>query len=190
MEHNKPNRPKQLLKLLPLLVLLGACATGILQEKMLSMPTVEGASYVGEEACADCHEDVTEAFTKNVHGRLADFELSLHRAMSWLAHSGRTFRVERVPLCYMAGFEHCSTETRKIVKAEERLTHFLDRRGAVRQGPEAFFHEHHPACDPCALRGLCAGLYERGHGYDPAELAPQFVKGDVIKARIVRRGVT
>lgn len=75
MDHNKPNRPKQLLKLLPLLVLLGACATGILQEKMLNMPTIEGASYVGEEACADCHEDVTKAFTKNVHGRLADFEL-------------------------------------------------------------------------------------------------------------------
>jgi len=34
--------------------------------------------------------------------RLADFELSLHRALRLLQQSGRTFRVEKVPLCYMA----------------------------------------------------------------------------------------
>jgi len=75
MSRNKLIRPKRLFKLLPLLVLVGACATGALQEKMLSMPTIEGASYVGNEACADCHEEVTNDFTGNVHGRLADFEL-------------------------------------------------------------------------------------------------------------------
>ena len=76
MLRNKLTRPKRLFKLLPLLVLIGACATGALQEKMLSMPSIEGANYVGNEACADCHEDVTNAFTNNVHGRLADFELN------------------------------------------------------------------------------------------------------------------
>jgi len=75
MLRNKLTRPKRLLKLIPLLVLVGACATGALQEKMLSMPSIEGASYVGNEACADCHEEVTSDFTGNVHGRLADFEL-------------------------------------------------------------------------------------------------------------------
>jgi len=76
MSHNKLNRPKRLFKLLPLLLLVAACATGALQEKMLSMPTIEGANYVGNEACADCHEDVTKAFASNVHGRLANFELN------------------------------------------------------------------------------------------------------------------
>ena len=31
--------------------------------------------FCPNEACADCHEDVTNAFASNVHGRLADFEL-------------------------------------------------------------------------------------------------------------------
>ncbi|MDP7111657.1 MAG: radical SAM protein, partial [Myxococcota bacterium] len=43
--------------------------------------------------------------------RLWAFELSLHRALRWLQAGGRSFRVERVPLCYMTGFAHASTET-------------------------------------------------------------------------------
>lgn len=76
MHRNNLTRPKRLFKLLPLLILLAACATGALQEKMLTMPTIEGASYVGDEACADCHEETTKGFSGNVHGRLADFELN------------------------------------------------------------------------------------------------------------------
>ena len=116
--------------------------------------------------------------------RLSDLELSLFRAANLIEGSGRTLRVERIPLCYMPGFEHCSTETRKIVKAEERITHFLDRRGAVRQGPEAFVHRHEPACERCTLKPICAGLYERTSAYDPAELATQFIDPEPIRRRI------
>lgn len=119
--------------------------------------------------------------------RLRDFELSLARAADVVESSGRTLRVERVPLCFMAGFEHCSTETRKIVKAEERTTHFLDRRGAVRQGPEAFFHRHYSACEVCTLKVMCAGLYEREAAYDPGELAPQFIDPEPIRKKILTR---
>ena len=45
-----------------------------------------------------------------------DFQVSLELAMEYLLQTGRTFRAERVPLCYMRRFAHCSTETRKIVK--------------------------------------------------------------------------
>ena len=48
--------------------------------------------------------------------------------MRFLHKEGRTFRVERVPLCYMTEFAHCSTETRKIVKGEERVGDKLDVR--------------------------------------------------------------
>lgn len=115
--------------------------------------------------------------------RLRDFEVSLVKAAEAIVASGRSLRVERVPLCFMPGFEHCSTETRKIIKAEERTTHFLDRRGAVRQGPEAFVHRHHAPCEVCTLRPLCAGLYERGDGYDPSELAPQFLDPEPIRLK-------
>ena len=43
--------------------------------------------------------------------RLADLELSLNRAMRLLHRTGRTFRVEKVPLCYMTDFAWASTET-------------------------------------------------------------------------------
>lgn len=105
--------------------------------------------------------------------RLAEFELSLHRAMKFLHRSGRTFRVEKVPLCYMTDFAWASTETRKIVKSEERIVHFLDDKQTVRQ--TAWGHIYTEACDACSLRTICGGLFDRGDGYDPAELHPVFV---------------
>lgn len=104
--------------------------------------------------------------------RLADFEPSLLRAMRLLHASGRTFRVEKVPLCYMGEFGWASTETRKIVKGEERLVHFLDAKQTVRQ--TAWGHLYAPACAACRLRPICGGLFDRGAAYDPAELAAQF----------------
>jgi MoaA/NifB/PqqE/SkfB family radical SAM enzyme len=105
--------------------------------------------------------------------RLADFELSLARAMRFLHKSGRTFRVERVPLCYMTEFAHCSTETRKIVKGEERIVHFLDDKGTVRQTD--FVHAKSEACKSCTLDAVCGGLFELGEHYDLNELYPVFV---------------
>ena len=113
--------------------------------------------------------------------RLADFELSLARAMRYLHKTGRTFRVERVPLCYMTEFAHCSTETRKIVKGEERIVHFLDEKGSIRQTD--FRHPKAEACAHCTLNDICGGLFELGEHYDLAELSPVFVPAE----RIVRK---
>lgn len=115
--------------------------------------------------------------------RLADFELSLHRALRFLQKSGRTFRVERVPLCYMTDFAWASTETRKIVKGEERVVHFLDAKQTVRQTD--WEHVYTEACHRCTLRNVCGGLFDRGQAYDPAELAPVFVPLDPIVERII-----
>lgn len=113
--------------------------------------------------------------------RLADFELSLSRAMRYLHRTGRTFRVERVPLCYMAEFAHCSTETRKLIKGEERIVHFLDDKGTIRQTD--FRHPKADVCRQCSLDEICGGLFELGDHYDLAELSPVFVD----KAAIVRK---
>jgi MoaA/NifB/PqqE/SkfB family radical SAM enzyme len=115
--------------------------------------------------------------------RLADFELSLHRAMRLLHRSGRTFRVEKVPLCYMTDFAWASTETRKIVKGEERIVCFLDDKQTVRQ--TTWGHRYAPGCAACSLRPICGGLFDRGDGYDPAELAPVFVDPDAIVQAIL-----
>lgn len=116
--------------------------------------------------------------------RLCDFELSLHRALRFLEKSGRTFRVERVPLCYMTEYAWASTETRKIVKGEERVVHFLDAKQTVRQTD--WEHVYTEACGACSLRTICGGLFDRGgDAYDPAELAPSFVPMDSIVERII-----
>lgn len=68
-------KAKWLVRLLPLMLILGACATGTIREKILTMPKIDGATYVGQETCAGCHEDKATSLAGNVHGRLADFEL-------------------------------------------------------------------------------------------------------------------
>jgi hypothetical protein len=116
--------------------------------------------------------------------RLADFEVSLHRALRLLHASGRTFRVEKVPLCYMTEFAWASTETRKIVKGEERVVHFLDAKQTVRQ--TNWEHIYAEACESCSLRNICGGLFDRGNAYDPAELYPVFVSRDAVVEAIIQ----
>lgn len=115
--------------------------------------------------------------------RLAEFELSLHRALRLLHRSGRTFRVEKVPLCYMSEYPWASTETRKIVKGEERIVHFLDAKQTVRQTD--WEHIYAPVCSQCSVRQICGGLFDRGNAYDPAELYPLFVSRDAIVEKII-----
>jgi MoaA/NifB/PqqE/SkfB family radical SAM enzyme len=118
--------------------------------------------------------------------RLADLELSLARALRLLEARGRSFRVERVPLCYMAEWAHCSTETRKLVKDEERTVHFLDAKGTVRQQRSAFVHGKAPACRACRLDPICAGLDGLGEAYDGGELYPVFLDPEAVAARVRR----
>lgn len=115
--------------------------------------------------------------------RLAEFELSLHRGCRLLQRSGRTFRIEKVPLCYMTEFAWASTETRKIVKSEERIVHFLDDKQTVRQ--QEWGHKYADVCETCSLRSICGGVFDRGGAYDPAELAPVFVSRDAIVEQIL-----
>lgn len=115
--------------------------------------------------------------------RLRDFEVSLNKAMRFLARTGRSFRVERVPLCFMVEFAHASTETRKIIKGEERIVHFLDEKGTIRQTD--FRHPKAEACRHCTLNDICGGLFELGDWYDLAELAPVFVPKEPIVERVL-----
>lgn len=104
--------------------------------------------------------------------RLAEFEWSLHEACRLLDVSGRTFRVEKVPLCYMTDYAWASTETRKIVKEEERCIRFLDDKGFVRQ--LEFLHGKGDACTACRFDPICAGMFSMAKTFDERELAPVF----------------
>lgn len=118
--------------------------------------------------------------------KLADFEVSLQRALRRLQESGRTFRVEKVPLCYMTDFAWASTETRKIVKLEERIVHFLDDKQTVRQTD--WGHLYADVCSPCSLRRICGGLFDRGNGYSTDELHPVFVSFEEVVRGVIFDG--
>jgi MoaA/NifB/PqqE/SkfB family radical SAM enzyme len=115
--------------------------------------------------------------------RLRDFEVSLARAMHFLTRQNRSFRVERVPLCFMPEFAHASTETRKIIKGEERIVHFLDEKGTVRQTD--FRHPKADVCRHCTLNDICGGLFELGDWYDVNELSPVFLPKEPIVTRVL-----
>ena len=115
--------------------------------------------------------------------KLHEMEVSLFRALRFLKKSGRTFRVERMPLCYMVEFADVSTETRKIVKEEERLIHFLDPRGSYRQ--TSFNHGKSEVCKHCTLEPICAGLFGMDKYYDSDELYAVFVPREPIVRRIL-----
>ncbi len=116
--------------------------------------------------------------------KLRAFEVELHKAMVWLDATGRTFRVERVPLCFMSDFPHRSTETRKIVKDENREIYFLDEKGLRRQGRSAWTYEKPARCADCSLTTICAGLYQMDVYYSSEELCPVFTPVESVRAAV------
>jgi MoaA/NifB/PqqE/SkfB family radical SAM enzyme/class 3 adenylate cyclase len=114
-----------------------------------------------------------------------EFAASLERAMTFLHASGRTFRAERVPLCFMPKFAWASTETRKIVKEEERCIRFLDRKGFVHQ--QEFLHGKGAACDVCRFDGICAGMFSMARTFDERELSPIFEDPLPVIQTVLRR---
>ena len=91
--------------------------------------------------------------------------------MLFLESTWRTFRAEKVPLCYIRWYEWSSTETRKIVKNEERIVHFLDFRETLHE--INFEHEKLSECSKCDLNSICSGVYEHKKFYNYVKVYPQ-----------------
>ena len=97
------SRTPWLVKLLPLLIFLGACATGAIREKQLTLPVIEGATLVGSDACLECHE----GYGAGVHSRLAEFE-----------YMGGTTGCES---CHGGGSLHVDSDGDQILKFDDLL---------------------------------------------------------------------
>lgn len=114
---------------------------------------------------------------------LNDIDLQLDRSVALLRKWKKTLRIERVPLCYMGGFEHLSTETRRIVKNEKCRIHFLDEKGEVDKAEDDSNYGKAPCCEVCYLNEICAGLYSMDTHYSSEELFPVFhiTKDEVVE---------
>lgn len=74
MERKSRISASRLVRILPVVLLVAACATGAIREKILTLPSIEGATPVGQATCLECHEDAAKSLAGNVHSRLAEFE--------------------------------------------------------------------------------------------------------------------
>lgn len=117
--------------------------------------------------------------------KLRSFEVELHRAMSWLSSAGRSFRVERVPLCFMSDFGHFSTETRKFIKDEGRDIYFLDEKGRRTQDKSSWSYGKAPRCGDCAVEKICAGLYQMDVYYSSQELCPVLTPAQAVIDKVL-----
>lgn len=115
---------------------------------------------------------------------LVDFEIELKQAADYLIANNKSFRIERVPLCYLPGYEHLSTETRKIVMKESRNIYFLDDvRGYFKQ--DVWSYKKGECCEICTLKDICVGLYDGGGSYKLEELYPVFIEKDEVIGKIL-----
>jgi len=110
-------------------------------------------------------------------------EISLHRAMKYLEVTGRTFRIERYPACYMAEYAWASTEIRKAISNEPRETYFLDQRGHVMQA--RWKYGKPDVCGHCSLNDLCPGLWDMDKHYASSDVFPVFVSRDDVVAKVM-----
>lgn len=115
-----------------------------------------------------------------------DTKDSLLSAMRCLDATGRTFRIEKVPLCFMGEFRYCSTETRAIVKREEHGIDFLDERGHHTGTHWYQGYGKAETCRGCSVESICAGLFDLGGAYDPKELVAQKDGAAAAIARIAK----
>jgi len=60
-----------------LIIIIILCCAACLKLGNLTpkIPSITGASYVGNDRCLECHEEIGSDFKKNIHNRLADFEV-------------------------------------------------------------------------------------------------------------------
>ncbi|TSA45273.1 radical SAM protein [bacterium] len=152
--------------------------SSVVQFIVQNFPFVKHFSFNNLDPTSERAKENTDTIPK-----FSDLEVEIVKMVEILEKSQKTFRMERVPLCYMPGFEHVSTETRKIVKKELRPLHFLDKRGLVVQ--KNFYRDKPKKCQFCSLDEICAGVCAMDKYYSSGELFPVFVSKEEIIRKII-----
>ena len=124
---------------------------------------------------------------RDVVPKLSEIELYLAGALLKLKNSKRTFRVERVPICYMFEFAEYCTELRRLATREFAVVH---REKESKSYTDNYFEVEYvrgDACKSCTMKSLCPGVdidYARIYGTD--ELYPLFINPKIILAKTGR----
>lgn len=57
------------------MIFLPACLNQDNIKKFTLPPAISGATYVGDQVCQTCHEEIMNQFRSSIHGSIADFEV-------------------------------------------------------------------------------------------------------------------
>ncbi len=112
--------------------------------------------------------------------KMSDSELGVYRALEYIKNNRLKAVVDRMPLCYLRGYEEYSAPSMEIVRnTKSSYLHFDDNMShdGVRQNN---FYE---PCSVCTLKKICFGVPENyAEVFSHKEIYPVFDKlGDVIE---------
>jgi MoaA/NifB/PqqE/SkfB family radical SAM enzyme len=98
--------------------------------------------------------------------KFSEAERYIHEAVAFMKANKLSFRIEKLPLCYMAGFEEYSSDIRRGVLDEWRIMSFLRTRNDHEDTElliekSSIFH-YAEQCKSCNLQILCPGI---NHNY-------------------------
>lgn len=96
----------------------------------------------------------------------------LIKSFEYLEKLWNTFRIEKIPLCKIPGYERANTECRKLVKQQPRKVIFLDDRQTVNQTPSHFRYKYHDECKKCVLYDICWGIFMKDEYYSNVIVNP------------------
>jgi len=128
-------------------------------------------------------EMMPEEGKKNKNKILPDLEVAgqeIIKCFKYLEQIWDTFRIERMPLCFIPWYERANTECRKIVKKEPRKVIFLDKRWHFQEKGKMFQHSFKLECNKCDLKEICGWIYEYPNWYNP-NVIPKKVGKEYIK---------
>src|SRR3989338_4099857 len=100
---------------------------------------------------------------------LAESEKSIHECFDYITKENCSFRIEKMPLCYLDGFEHCQSNLRRHLFDEKRVCSFMrideDEKAEkffqkplwrIEEGKSEFFYPSQ--CKECSLLDICPGM--------------------------------
>ncbi|HLD87023.1 MAG TPA: radical SAM protein, partial [Candidatus Nanoarchaeia archaeon] len=100
---------------------------------------------------------------------LTESENGINECFQYITDNDCTFRIEKMPLCYLDGFEHCQSNLRRHLFDEKRVCSFMrideDEKAEkffqkplwkTEEGKSEFFYPSQ--CKECSLLDICPGM--------------------------------
>jgi len=109
---------------------------------------------------------------KDMNIKYSVSELYFIKAFQIFKKNNITFRAERIPLCYLVGFEKFSSDYNRITNLEEPKTDFIERNVVEITGKD---YKKGDACKFCKFDKICFGVANHyADTYGTKELYPIF----------------